>query len=154
MNLVELIKPETVFLDVAARSKKQVLEELSKRAATETGLETRFLFDILVDRERLGPTGIGKGIAIPHAKITELKKIHSLFIRLEEPIDYEAPEEEPVDLLFVILAPENSESKYLKLLAQISRLLRDDHVCTKIRQANRSEKLCSVLTNTTTHRAA
>ena len=154
MNLAELIKPETVFLDLAAGSKKQALEELSKRAAAETGLETRFLFDILVDRERLGPTGIGKGIAIPHAKITELQKIHSLFIRLEKPIDYEAFDEQPVDLLFAILVPENSESKHLTLLAQISRLLRNDDICSRLRQARRPEKLYSILTNTTTRQAA
>ena len=154
MNLVELITPKTVFLNVAASSRKQALEVLSKRAATETDLKPRVLFDILVERERLGPTSIGKGVAIPHIKITELQKIHTLFFRLKEPVDFHALDEQPVDLLFVILAPNNSDAQHLKLLAQISRLLRDKNICTKLRQAGRPENVCALLTNTTLRSAA
>jgi nitrogen PTS system EIIA component len=154
MNLVEFITPETIFMDVSAGSKKQVLEELSKRAAAATGVKPRILFDILVERERLGPTGIGKGVAIPHGKMPELQKIHSLFVRLEKPVDFDAIDEQPVDLLFVILAPEDSDAEHLKLLAQTSRLMRDDNICTKLRQADRPERLFALLTNTTTRRAA
>ena len=154
MNLVGLITPKTVFLDVAASSRKQALEVLSKRAATETGLKPRVLFDILVERERLGPTSIGKGVAIPHTKITELQNIHSLFFRLKKPVDFYALDEQPVDLLFLILAPKNSDAEHLKLLAQISRLMRDKIMCTKLRQAGRPENVCALLTNTTTQSAA
>jgi PTS system nitrogen regulatory IIA component len=104
MEIVDLISPEGVVPNLRATSKKQALQELARRAADLTGLQERAIFDVLLERERLGTTGVGNGIAIPHGKLPNLPRLYGLFARLEKPINFDSIDEQPVDLIFLLLA--------------------------------------------------
>ena len=146
MEMVDLLVPDAVVANLKASSKKQALQELSQQAATLTGLHERVIFDVLLQREKLGTTGIGRGIAIPHGKMQELKKLHGLFARLPKAIDFDAIDEQPVDLIFMLLAPVSAGAAHLKALARVSRLLRDESVCAKLRGADDPEALFALFT--------
>ena len=146
MEVVELLAQDGVVANLKAGSKKQALQELSARAATLTGLQPRQIFDVLLERERLGTTGVGQGIAIPHGKLRELDRLYGLFARLETPIDFDAIDDEPVDLIFLLLAPETAGADHLKALARISRLLRDQEFCRKLRGSAEADALYALLT--------
>ena len=107
-----------------------------------------------MERERLGTTGVGNGIAIPHGKLANLDKLYGLFARLEKPIDFQSIDEQPVDLIFLLLAPESAGADHLKALARVSRLLRDQTVCEKLRGTDQSEALYALLTEDAAHQAA
>ena len=154
MELSELMSPEAVLPHLKASSKKQILQELAAAAAQITGLHERTIFDVLLERERLGTTGVGSGIAIPHGKITELDRLYGLFARLDEPVDFDAVDDEPVDLIFLLLAPESAGADHLKALARVSRLLRDKTVREKLRETGSADELYSVLTDVSTPHAA
>jgi PTS system nitrogen regulatory IIA component len=154
MEIAELITPEGVVPNLRATSKKQALQELARRAAEITGLAERAIFDVLVERERLGTTGVGNGIAIPHGKLASLTRIYGLFARLDKPIDFDSIDEQPVDLIFLLLAPESAGADHLKALARISRLLRDKAVCEKLRGTDSAEGLYALLTESPASRAA
>jgi PTS system nitrogen regulatory IIA component len=153
MDLADLITPEAIYPSLKAKTKKQALQELAQRAAGLTGVEAREIFDTLLQRERLGSTGIGRGIAVPHGRIASLRKIVSVFARLEEPIDFEALDNEPVDLIFLLLAPEHAGADHLKALARISRLLREPSSIEKLRAAKDRAALYSVLAGPAVHAA-
>jgi len=155
MEIADLIGPNSVIADLRATSKKQALQELAERAAAVTGLHERQIFDVLLERERLGTTGVGNGIAIPHGKLAGLKKLHGVFARLSTPIDFESIDERPVDLIFLLLAPETAGADHLKALARVSRLLRDQSVCEKLRKTDSADALFILLTegNAATHAA-
>ena len=146
MEIEELISPSSVFANLRVTSKKQALHELAKRAAEVTGLHERAIFDVLIERERLGSTGVGNGIAIPHGKLAGLARLHGLFARLETPIEFAAIDEHPIDLIFLLLAPESAGADHLKALARVSRLLRDRGICEKLRGANQPEAIYALLT--------
>ena len=133
MDLGDLIKPDGVIASLKAKSKKQVLHDLSQKAGELTGLDDRVIFETLLQRERLGSTGLGRGIAIPHGKPAGLARITCLFARLETPIDFDATDGEPVELVFLLLAPEDAGADHLKALARISRLLRDPLAIEKLK---------------------
>jgi PTS system nitrogen regulatory IIA component len=154
MEIADLIKPEHVFARLRATSKKQALQELARRAAAISGEPERAIFNVLMKRERLGTTGVGNGIAIPHGKLASLDRIYGVFARLEHPIDFDAIDERPVDLIFMLLAPESSGADHLKALARISRLLRDKTTCEKLRGTDDAEALYSLLVDSTASRAA
>ncbi len=154
MEIVDLLRPERVFAHLRATSKKQTLQELARRAAQATGQNERAIFDVLMERERLGTTGVGNGIAIPHGKLPTLDRLYGLFARLEHPIDFDAIDERPVDLVFLLLAPETAGADHLKALARVSRLLRDKTACEKLRGTDDSEALYALLVDTTATRAA
>jgi PTS system nitrogen regulatory IIA component len=154
MDLGDLLTPEGVIPSLKAKSKKQALQELSQRAAELTGLQPRDLFDTLLQRERLGSTGLGRGIAIPHVKVRPLKQIVCLFARLEEPIEFDSLDNEPVDLIFLLLAPEHASGDHLKALARISRLLREPDAISRLRAAKDAAALYAVLTEPATSHAA
>jgi PTS system nitrogen regulatory IIA component len=145
MEIEDLITPARVMPRLKATSKKHVLQELAKRAAELTGLHERAVFDVLLERERLGTTGVGNGIAIPHGKLPEIKELFGLFARLDEPVDFDAIDEQPVDLVFLLLAPEGAGADHLKALARVARLLRDPDVAHKLRDSRDVEALYSVL---------
>ena len=147
MEIAELISPETVFADLKVTSKKQALQELARRAADKTGCSERSIFDVLLERERLGTTGVGHGIAIPHGKLPQLRHLTGFFARLESGVDFDAMDNQPVDLIFVLLAPEAAGADHLKALARISRTLRDLEICDKLRGTNNSEAIYAVLTD-------
>jgi PTS system nitrogen regulatory IIA component len=149
MDIAELLSPDGVIAKLPATSKKQALQELSKRASGIAGLQERTIFDALIERERLGTTGVGNGIAIPHGKLPGLDRLHGLFARLDKPIEFDSIDEQPVDLIFLLLAPECAGADHLKALARVSRLLRDGRVCEKLRGSEESEALFVLLTDST-----
>jgi PTS system nitrogen regulatory IIA component len=146
MELAELIGPEAIVADLRATNKKQALQELAERAGRLTGLHERQIFDVLLERERLGTTGVGNGIAIPHGKLAGLNRLYGLFARLATPIDFESIDERPVDLIFLLLAPEGAGADHLKALARVSRLLRDQAMCEKLRKTDNPDALYILLT--------
>ena len=146
MLLGDFISPDSVVPLLRAKTKKQLLQDLSVRAARLTGLSERDIFDVLWQRERLGSTGQGQGIAIPHGKLRGLKRIAGLFARLAEPIDFDAVDGQKVDIVFLLLAPEGAGADHLKALARISRLLRENDTITKLRGTDTAEGLYSILT--------
>ena len=154
MEINELISAESVIPDLRASSKKQALQDLARRAAGITGLHERAIFDVLMERERLGTTGVGNGIAIPHGKMANLDRLYGLFARLEHSVDFQSIDEQPVDLIFLLLAPESAGADHLKALARVSRLLRDGSVCEKLRGTNDAEALFALLTGSMENRAA
>ena len=154
MEIVNLITPDSIIPNLHATSKKQSLQELAKHAASMTALNERLIFDVLLERERLGTTGVGNGIAIPHGKLSGIEQLYGMFARLETPIDFDSIDEQPVDLIFMLLAPENAGADHLKALARVSRLLRDQAMCEKLRGADQADALYALLTETTTSHAA
>jgi nitrogen PTS system EIIA component len=154
MDIADLLRPEGVLPRLKAANKKQALQEMAQRAARITGGHERAIYDVLLERERLGTTGVGHGIAIPHGKLASLDKLHGIFARLDQPIDFDAIDEQPVDLIFMLLAPEAAGADHLKALARVSRLLRDQAVCTKLRGTENADALYALLTETQTSRAA
>jgi len=142
----DLINPRGVVAQLRAPGKKQVLQELARRAATMTGIADKRIYDALAERERLGTTGIGTGIAIPHCRLSELNRLYGMFARLERPIPFEAIDDQPVDLVFLLLAPVEAGAEHLKALARVSRLLRDKAMCEKLRGANSADALYALLT--------
>ncbi len=154
MEITELITSEGVVSNLRATSKKQALQDLAERAAAITGQHERAIFDVLMERERLGTTGVGNGIAIPHGKLANLDRLYGLFARLEKPVNFDAIDERPVDLIFLLLAPESAGADHLKALAQVSRLLRDKAVCEKLRGTDTPDALYALLTESMASRAA
>lgn len=154
MDLRDLLAPEGIIPSLKAKNKKQVLQELSERSAQITGVSPREIYDTLLQRERLGSTGFGRGIAIPHVKLRAIKKIVCVFARLAEPIDFEAHDGDPVDLVFVLLAPEHASGDHLKALARISRIVRDPSMLDHLRKAGGLPELEAFLTAPATSHAA
>lgn len=154
MEIFQLLSPDGVIANLKANSKKQALQELSARAAKITGQHERAIFDTLLERERLGTTGVGNGIAIPHGRLPGLDKLYGLFARVERPIDFDSIDEMPVDLIFLLLAPESAGADHLKALARVSRLLRDKGICEKLRGAESADAIYALLTDSPTSHAA
>jgi len=146
MEISELLQPEAVIAGLKASSKKQLLQELARHAAQITGVSDRKIFETLLERERLGTTGVGNGIAIPHGKLAEFKRLYGVFARLDKPVEFDAIDEQPVDLIFLLLAPEGAGADHLKALARVSRLLRDATMCEKLRGAESADGLYMLLT--------
>jgi len=145
MQIVDLLSPEGVVAALKVQGKKQLLQELSARAAALVRIPERRIYETLTERERLGTTGVGQGIAIPHGRLANLEKIVGLFVRLETPIEYDAVDKQPVDLIFMLLAPEGAGADHLKALARVSRLLRNQAACEKLRAAKSAEALYAIL---------
>ncbi|MBM3565142.1 MAG: PTS IIA-like nitrogen regulatory protein PtsN, partial [Alphaproteobacteria bacterium] len=139
MDIADILTPTAVVPALRATSKKQALQELARRAEALVGVDERAIFDVLMERERLGTTGVGNGIAIPHGKLPNLERLHGLFARLEKPIDFQAVDDQPVDLIFLLLAPETAGADHLKALARVSRLLRDKTICEKLRGTDEAD---------------
>ena len=154
MELTDLITPDHVIARMRATSKKQALQELARRSAEVSGLEQREIFDILLERERLGTTGIGRGIAIPHGKHDRLNGLVGMFARVDKAIDFDAVDGEPVDLLFLLLAPLSAGADHLKALAKVSRTLRDQTICTQLRGCEDADGIYALLAGTSTSNAA
>jgi nitrogen PTS system EIIA component len=146
MNLANLIDAHSVLRSLKAQNKKQLLQELAHAASTVTGVDQRIIFETLFQREKLGSTGLGAGIAIPHGKLKALTKVHGLFARLATPVEYESVDGQPVDLVFLLLAPEQAGADHLTALAKISRLLRDREFAAKLRGTDTTEGLYAILT--------
>lgn len=154
MDISTLLTPQRVIANLHANSKKQALQELARRAAEDTGLPERAIFEVLLERERLGTTGIGNGVAIPHGRLEGFDRIIGVFARLSPAVDFEAIDERPVDLAFMLLAPAGAGADHLKALARVSRLLRNQATCQKLRMTDTRDALYALLTETETSRAA
>lgn len=154
MPLSEFLAPDALVPSLKAQSKKQLLHELAEYAGAQCGLGARDIFETLLQRERLGSTGIGRGIAIPHGKLAKVPALFGLFARLERPVDFEALDNEPVDLVFLLIAPEAAGADHLKALARVARILRDPVVTQKLRATRDATVLYAVLTQTPTSNAA
>ncbi len=144
-DATELVAPEAVIATLKAGSKKQALQELAQHAAAQTGLTAEAVFQKLLEREKLGSTGVGGGVAIPHGKFPELASCFGMFARLERGVDFDAVDDQPVDLIFVLLAPERPGSDHLKALARVARLLRDRLLCDKLRGSTSADALYALL---------
>jgi PTS system nitrogen regulatory IIA component len=142
MTITDLVAPEAIIPALKVISKKQALQELAARAATLTGQNERSIFEVLLQREKLGTTAVGYGVAIPHGK---LPKMFGLFARLDRPIDFEAMDGQQVDLMLLLLAPEGAGADHLKALARVARLLRDQDIANKLRASRDAESLYAVL---------
>ncbi len=154
MEIADLLTPNSIIPTLRVGSKKQALQELARFAAGLTGQHERTIFEVLLERERLGTTGVGAGVAIPHGKLSGLKHLYGVFARVDTPIDFESVDEQPVDLIFLLLAPETAGADHLKALARVSRLLRDREMCEKLRGSDTSDALYALLTETATSHAA
>ena len=154
MEIRDLVTTDSIVANLKATSKKQALQVLAAHVANICSQHERAIFDVLMERERLGTTGVGNGIAIPHGKLPTLETLFGVFARLEKPVDYQAIDERPVDLIFILLAPELAGADHLKALARVSRLLRDKSVCNKLRGTNSAEALYTTLTESKETRAA
>jgi PTS system nitrogen regulatory IIA component len=147
MAVDDLVTPQAVVASLRVNSKRQALQELAARAATLCGRSEREVLEVLMQRERLGSTGIGSGIAIPHGKLPRLERLFGVFARLERPIDFEALDGQPVDLVFLLLAPEAAGADHLKALARVARMLRNSDVAQKLRDSRDGEAIYAVLTS-------
>ncbi|WP_207461979.1 PTS IIA-like nitrogen regulatory protein PtsN [Azospirillum sp. SYSU D00513] len=152
--MLDLITPHAILPSLKAASKKQALQDLARKASELTGQHERTIFDVLLERERLGTTGVGHGIAIPHGKLPELDRVYGVFARLERPVDFDAIDEQPVDLMFLLLAPEHAGADHLKALARVSRLLRDQSMCEKLRGSDSADAIYALLTQNEASHAA
>lgn len=146
MDTVDLLSLEAIVTNLRAGSKKQLLQEISKVAAQVSAVDERKIFEVLLERERLGTTGVGNGIAIPHGKLPELDRLYGVFARLEKPVEFEAIDDQPVDLVFLLLVPEGAGADHLKALARISRQLRDTSFCDKVRGSDNRDAIYALLT--------
>ena len=146
MQLSDIITSDAILASLKATSKKQLLQELSQAAGKVTGLDPRSIFETLLQREKLGSTGLGQGIAIPHGKFAALTEVKGLFARLLSPVDFESADDRPVDLVFLLMAPESAGADHLKALARISRLLRDQKLVAKLRGTQDAAGLYAILT--------
>jgi len=154
MQLPDILNAEGVFPAVQAGSKKQLLQVLSAEAAAMTGLEERAIFDALMQREKLGSTALGNGIAIPHGRFAGLKKVRGLFARLAKPVDFDAPDHLPVDMVFLLMAPEGAGADHLKALARVSRLMRDKGLVEKLRETRDPSVLYALMAEQAAPKAA
>jgi PTS system nitrogen regulatory IIA component len=154
MRLIDLLTPEAIVPSLKATNKKQAMLELSQKAAELSGLSAREIFDALLHRERLGSTGIGDGVAIPHGKLAKIKSIFGIFARLERPINFDALDGSPVDLIFALITPEAAGADHLKALACVARMLRDPSMAATIRSTRDASALYSLIAQSSKPHAA
>jgi len=154
VTLCDLLGSGAVMADLEATSKKQLLQDLAHHASSSLGLEEHVLFDVLWERERLGTTGVGHGIAIPHGRVPGLSEVRGFFVRLSSPIPFEAVDDHPVDLVFMLLAPDTAGADHLHALAAVSRTLRDPALCMQLRKAKDEKMLSKLLRDAPTAEAA
>ena len=154
MELTEILSPDAVMASLKATSKKHLMQEIAQRASELHEIDARVAFEALLERERLGPTGVGRGVAIPHARLDGLGGIIGVFARCQRPVEFDAVDEEPVDRLFTLFAPEDAGANHLRALARVSRCLRDQAICAKLRAAEDASAIYAVLTESIDSRAA
>ena len=154
MEISTLLIPAAVRVVGQLPSKKRLFQELAENAAQAYGLNAADVVDGLQERETLGPTGVGHGIALPHARLENLRDILAVFLRLEKPLDYASVDRQPVDLVFALFAPKDSGVEHLKALALVSRTMRDPAVCDKLRANSDPAKIHAILTEARSFQAA
>lgn len=146
MELADIVSQDSVIPCAKVASKRQLLQKLADRASTLVGFDAQVIFETLLSREQLGSTGLGNGIAIPHGKIKGLPGVIAVFARLDQPVDFDAVDDQPVDLVVMLLAPEGSGADHLKALSKVARLLRSDGIVDRLRATKDEAKLRDILT--------
>jgi len=146
MDLSDLLVTDAILPRLKSANKKQALQEMAAKAAVLTGRDERDIFETLMQREKLGSTGVGHGVAIPHGKLAGLDRLVGVFALLDRPIDFDSLDGEPVDVMFLLLAPESAGADHLKALARIARVLRDDETAAKLRAADDAAAMYALLT--------
>ncbi len=154
MQLSDILKPAGVKVIAFSSSKKRLFHDLGEIAEASYGLTEQTVIEALLERENLGPTGVGQGVALPHARLAGVEKICGIFLKLEKPMDFDAVDRQPVDLIFALFAPETAGVDHLKALALVSRTLRDPAVCAKLRANHDAATLHAILTEAQTIQAA
>ena len=154
MDFSQFLQPEAVKVSGSVSSKKRLFQVLGELAQTAYGLDPSVVTEALRAREALGPTGVGHGVALPHARLTGLSGVVGCFVLLDKPIDFDSVDREPVDLAFALLAPEDAGVDHLKALALVSRTLREPTVCAKLRSNFDAATLYTILSETQPVRAA
>lgn len=154
MDFAKLLKPEAVKVLTSASSKKRLLHDLSEVAEQGYGLPAGDVLDALLAREALGPTGVGHGVALPHARLPGLDQVVGAFVLLDKPIDFNAVDRQPVDIAFGLFAPEDAGVEHLKALALVSRTLRNPAICSKLRSNPNPQTLYTILTSAASDQAA
>ena len=154
MKLSEILRPECVKLLSGATSKKRLFQDIAELAENVYGIAQTTVLDALLERETLGPTGVGQGVALPHARLDEVDRVCGLFFRLERPLEFESVDRQPVDIVFTLFAPEKSGVEHLKALALVSRTLRDQATRAKLRANDDAATLHTILTEQTSSQAA
>ena len=145
MPTTDLVSPNAIIPALKVNGKKQALQEIAAKAAALTGQSERAILEILLQREKLGSTGVGNGVAIPHGKLPKLGNVFGLFARLERPVDFEALDGQPVDLVFLLLAPEGAGADHLKALARVSRFFRRADMRERLRAARGADELYALI---------
>jgi len=153
MQLSDIVLPDAIRVVSTETSKKRLFQDLGELASSVYGVPVREATEALMDRETLGPTGVGNGIALPHARLPGLRNVVGVFFRLERPLDFDAVDRQPVDLVFALFAPAESGVDHLKALALVSRTLRDAGTCAKLRSNAEAATLHTVLTEITSEAA-
>lgn len=148
MEFIDFLSPDAIIPMLKVESKKQAIQEMAARLAELSNLPERDVFDVLLQRERLGSTAVGEGIAIPHGKLVKADKLMGLFARLEKPIEFDSLDDRPVDLVFVLITPESAGADHLKALSRIARLLRNKDVAKKLRKTSSDKEIFTILTET------
>ena len=154
MDLSNLLKPEAVRVLTAATSKKRLMQEISEVAFSAHGIVADHVLAALMEREALGPTGVGNGIALPHARMSGLEEVLGVFVMLDKPVDFDSIDRQPVDIAFALLAPEDAGVEHLKALALVSRTLRDQAICGKLRSNPDPTTLFAILSEAQSVQAA
>lgn len=154
MDLSTILRPEAIKVVSAASSKRRLLQDFGDLAASCYDLDAGGVVEALLERESLGPTGVGKGVALPHARLEGLDAVHGAFILLEKPIDFNAVDRQPVDLAFALFAPHDAGVEHLKALAYVSRTLRNANICAKLRANADPSTLFAILTEADAVQAA
>lgn len=149
MEIADILSPQAVLQKLKVTNKKKLIAEIATAAAAVGGLDQGKVFEALWEREKLNSTGVGHGVAIPHARLPKLEKIVGLFAHLDQPVDFESIDEAPVDLVFALLTPADAGADHLKALARVSRLMRNATVCEKLRAASDRAQLYALLTEPT-----
>lgn len=147
MEINDILESTSVLADLKISSKKQLLQELAAAGSKLTGIDSQHIFETLLDREQLGSTGVGNGVAIPHGKIADMEKIVGVFAHLSKPVSFDAVDDQPVDIVFMLLAPEGSGADHLKALSRIARVLRNQSLLKSIRGAHDADAIYSLLTS-------
>lgn len=154
MELSEILGPNSVLGPLKVQGKKRLLQEISAGAKTVLGLDDEKTFTALLEREALGPTGVGNGVAIPHARLEGIDRVQGLFLVLEKPIEFESVDRKPVDLVFALFAPQKAGAEHLKALAKVSRALRSEDVRAKLRSAQDPSAVHAILCDANVSKAA
>ena len=145
MHISNILKEKNIVLGLKSTSKRDFLKDLAEKASEISGIDTMTIFDVVMERENLGSTGFGDGTAMPHGRFTDLDKVYAFFAKPSYAVDFDAVDGKPVDLVFLLMSPENSGADHLTALAMLSRILKDEAVCSKLRKMSRTAEISALL---------